>query len=264
MREGYVTLCRHVLSEGKKSRPRDDLTWELEDVTFTVTNLADTLPIGVGRNLNSQIAALEALQLIGGEPRPEMMIAAAPPMATWVEADGFFYGAYGERVDEQVEYVIHKLHGDRDTRQAVLTLWDPFRDNRMFKRDYPCTIGMGFRIRNDRLNMSVTMRSNDCWLGVAYDVFQFTQLQWTIANFMGIDVGTYSHHAWSLHVYQRNIEAITDMEIKPQAVPPVCPTGLRNPGRAVWLLDNPDKIPDPSKSEKWYRDLLVQVHGKLR
>ena len=50
------------------------------------------------------------------------------------------------------------------------------------------------------------MRSNDLWLGFPYDVFQFTCLQVRMAMELGLDIGTYTHIAGSLHLYARDFE----------------------------------------------------------
>jgi thymidylate synthase len=69
-----------------------------------------------------------------------------------------------------------------------------------------------FRIRNNKLNMSVYMRSNDVWLGSAYDFFQFTRVQIAMASVLGIEPGTYGHHVGSLHIYENNYEAVGNLK----------------------------------------------------
>jgi len=55
--------------------------------------------------------------------------------------------------------------------------------------------------------MTVFMRSNDVWLGAAYDFFQFTRVQIAIASVLGIEPGKYTHHVGSLHIYEQHYEA---------------------------------------------------------
>jgi thymidylate synthase len=119
-----------------------------------------------------------------------------------------FHGAYGLRTRGQYHHVVQKLTDDPSSRQAVVTLWNPEYDNLPGKRDYPCTIMHQFRIRDGALNMSVYMRSNDVWLGLAYDGFQFTRVQIALAHVLGVEVGTYTHHVGSLHLYDSNLTAV--------------------------------------------------------
>jgi hypothetical protein len=172
----------------------------------------DTLPLGVKRGTVAGIGAVEACQLMSETSDPELVIAVGPQFKNYAEDNGIFHGAYGLRTSGQYAAVIERLRSDPDTRQAVVTIWNPAYDLLPDKRDYPCTILHQFRIRDNKLNMSVYMRSNDVWLGAAYDFFQFTRVQIAIASVLGIEPGTYSHHVGSLHIYEQHYEAATKLE----------------------------------------------------
>jgi len=60
--------------------------------------------------------------------------------------------------------------------------------------------------------MSVYMRSNDVWLGAAYDFFQFTRVQLAIASILGIEPGTYHHHVGSLHIYEQHYDSAESLK----------------------------------------------------
>lgn len=211
--DAYVEVLDRLRRSGRRRPSRNGLTHALEDVTIALDSPLHALPIDCGRNLNLKIAAAEALQLIGGFSDPDWLVNLAPQFKRYREPTGEFYGAYGERIGDQVAAVVSKLRADRYTRQAVITLWNPLRDNDPDKLDYPCTVALGFSLSGahyreaDRLDMRVTMRSNDAWLGLPYDMFQFTQLQLTICNVLGYEPGTYTHTAWSMHLYYENANA---------------------------------------------------------
>lgn len=269
LRHGYVDLVNQVIESGHQSAPRNLPIIELNDVTFTIDDVSDTLPVGVGRDLNLKIAAVEALQLIAAQVRPSLMVAASPAFANYMEPDGTFWGSYGDRISNQVYHIIDKLTRDPDSRQAIVTFWNHPRDNNPSKRDYPCTIALGFRIRRDMLDLSVTMRSNDLWLGTAYDVFQFTQLQHVIAHELGVDTGTYTHTAWSLHVYERDLAKCAVLHDPRSGIQPSIPRGFETDAEspsyyeiARDLLDNPALYSDESwgDSISWYRKQMEKIH----
>jgi thymidylate synthase len=61
--------------------------------------------------------------------------------------------------------------------------------------------------------MHTTMRSNDVWLGLPYDVFTATILHELMAGWLGADLGEYHHHVDSLHVYERDLDkAVTVLD----------------------------------------------------
>lgn len=229
----------------------------------------DALPLGCGRNLNPKIAAAEALQLIGGFSDPDWLVKLAPNFERYREPTGEFWGAYGVRIGHQLEHVLSKLYGDMDTRQAVITLWNPGIDNVREKSDYPCTVALGFTQYSGKLDMSVVMRSNDVWLGLPYDMFQFTQLQLTLCNITGLQPGTYTHTAWSMHLYTRDLEKsynVLNRGINDDG--PTQPDGIGQHSlsvehlwtRARMIALEPHLVRDhwtPTESEEWYLATLA-------
>lgn len=114
--------------------------------------------------------------------------------------------AYGYRIFEkfgfdQWEHIKDLLRQDPNTRQAVIHIKDA-----TYKptKDLPCTVCLQYFIRDGKLHATTYMRSNDIWLGFPYDVFSFTCLQILLAFELGVEVGTYTHIAGSLHLYSRN------------------------------------------------------------
>ncbi len=68
--------------------------------------------------------------------------------------------------------------------------------------------------RGSNLHMSVTMRSNDAYMGLPHDVFCFTMLQEMVAKTLGLELGEYYHYVGSMHLYMSDIEAATDTRRK--------------------------------------------------
>lgn len=265
MSSGYYEIVKAVYNDGAQTSPRGLRTRELLDAVIFIEDPFDALPVAAGRELNISIAAVEALQLIGGFSQPDLNLRASRNFAQFTEPDGSFWGAYGNRIGDQVRHVVRKLHDDPDTRQAVITLWDPRLDNQPGHRDYPCTILHAYRIRNGRLDASVVMRSNDVILGLAYDVFQFTQLQIAIAYALDVNVGTYTHHAVSLHLYERDVDRVAALH-----------AGLGSPHasigrRGISFLEIQDRAmsianreePDDATAEElWYLETIRGLYDK--
>lgn len=208
----YVTLVGRVRDSGQRVRVRDQDTRELTAVTLIFPDtLNPLLPIGVGRGVNTRLAALEALQLISGSYHHELVVAAAPTFEdVLVDLKDPRYGAYGPRTVEQVANCVAILRADPLTRQAVISIWN--EDDLTHVGDKPCTIFLQFLVRAGStgvvsLELHTHMRSQDVWLGTPYDVFMFTQLQHTVARDLNLPVGQYVHHATSLHIYERDVAA---------------------------------------------------------
>ena len=107
----------------------------------------------------------------------------------------------------QLDYVISLLKDNPKTRQACISIYDG-KEHRDYKYDTPCTYAIQFTIVNDKLNMCVTMRSNDLWYGFCNDQYCFSRLQLMIADRLEIRLGEYFHFAHNLHLYNNIIEKL--------------------------------------------------------
>lgn len=100
------------------------------------------------------------------------------------------------------------LINDKDTRQAIFHVNLP--DHAWLgTKDYPCTLHGQFFIREGRLDLSMRMRSNDVWRGLVYDMPWFCYLQKRMLkelelSILGLRLGIYTHHAASMHLYDRD------------------------------------------------------------
>lgn len=120
------------------------------------------------------------------------------------------FGGYGPRIfgDEdqaQIHRIVELLKRKPDSRQAVVQIFDR-KDLLEEHLDIPCTCTLQFMIRDRRLNMLTSMRSNDAYLGLPHDVFAFTMLQELVARSIGVELGHYKHFVGSLHLYERDFE----------------------------------------------------------
>jgi len=113
------------------------------------------------------------------------------------------YGWQWER-NNQLDYVIDKLKKYKHTRHAAISIYDG-KEHDQFATDTPCTYAVQFTNVENRLNMCVTMRSNDLWYGFCNDQYQFSKLLELVCERTGIAMGTYYHFAHNLHIYSNKL-----------------------------------------------------------
>jgi thymidylate synthase len=109
------------------------------------------------------------------------------------------YGYQWKRAN-QLNNVIEMLKKNPETRQAAISIYDA-KEMSKYSKDTPCTYAVQFTILNNKLDMSVVMRSNDLWYGFCNDQYQFSKLQEIVAEKIGREIGTYYHFAHNLHLY---------------------------------------------------------------
>lgn len=113
------------------------------------------------------------------------------------------------------EWCVDALRSDKDTRQAVLRFSLPehfYKGN----KDMTCTMNGNWHIREDKLYLSIYMRSNDMMLGLVYDLPWFISLMDDMVEelkdlYPNLSKGTYTHKVDSIHCYDRDEDKILRM-----------------------------------------------------
>ncbi len=206
MTSAYQSILDRILLTGNEQSPRGMKTKELTGFTFRLEDSRRNIVISPNRNISHKYLIAEWLWIWYGRNDVNTILPFNKNLAPFSDDDFQFSGAYGPQLIEQWSYVYRTILKDPDTRQAIITLWRPRPGE---SKDIPCTIALQFLRRNNKLNLITTMRSNDAWLGLPYDVFTFTQLQMQMANQIGISCGWYQHQAGSMHLYERDFAKAT-------------------------------------------------------
>lgn len=107
---------------------------------------------------------------------------------------------------DQMRMVEHLLSIDPNSRQAVIHIKQARDVIVNPTKDLNCTVCLQFFIREGNLYMTTYMRSNDLWMGFPNDVFQFTCMQIYLAMRLNVGLGSYTHVAGSLHMYERDYQ----------------------------------------------------------
>lgn len=108
----------------------------------------------------------------------------------------------------QFQYILKALRNDKHSRKAVMVIYN-MHDSKISK-DNPCTLSLQFLIRDNKLNCITTMRSNDLYFGLTYDIPFFTIVQEMVFVYLkklyykDLEMGIYIHNVGSMHLYQRD------------------------------------------------------------
>ena len=113
------------------------------------------------------------------------------------------------------EYAIESLRKDKDTRQAILRFSLP-EHQYMTNKDVTCTLSANFLIRDNKLHLSVVMRSNDLQKGLTYDAGFFISLIYRAIEelkdiYPDLTCGHYTHMSHSMHLYEKDVPTILKM-----------------------------------------------------
>jgi thymidylate synthase len=207
----FLQVYDLVLNTGKVLSPRGDKIRETRNVQFELDMNDNICTSFKARKFNLDYAKKEFIWYLGGDRFDDSIEKYASLWPKLKQDDGSYFSNYGHYLfaEGQVKWALNQIVNDIDTRRAscvLLCLEHLFDDN----KDMVCTYGLNFAIRENRLDMSVSMRSNDLVFGTTNDVFCFSMLYEIAYGYLkfikypDLERGTYCHKVDSLHIYERH------------------------------------------------------------
>ena len=119
---------------------------------------------------------------------------------------------YNERIwyNDQLTKIIKRLKEDKDSRQLWLSIWNPAIDPDCLGgvSRVPCSLGYNFQYRDGKLNIHYVMRSCDFNTHFVNDVYLAIKLLEYVAKECDLEVGSFTHSIFSLHVYKKDIKNV--------------------------------------------------------
>ena len=204
--EAYEYFHNQIISEGVDF----DNTKALFNVGFTLENPVDNIITNKERKFNIEYAKAEWKWYLSGNRSINKLgeiYGKIPPIwKRMADSKGDVNSNYGYQWERnnQLDKVVDILIENPTTRRATISIYDGKEIND-YNRDTPCTYAVQFTILDNKLNISVYMRSNDLWYGFCIDQYCFSMLQQHVAERLSIQVGSYYHHAHNLHLYNNKI-----------------------------------------------------------
>jgi|TARA_R100001460_G_scaffold66215_2_gene106615 thymidylate synthase len=204
--EAYEYLHDRIIQDGVDFAG----TKALFNVGFYITDPMDNKIINKERNWKLDYAEAEWQWYLKGSPYvfelgkiygkiPEIWKRMADDSGRVNSNYGYQWNRNG-----QLDKIIQMLQDNPDTRQATVSIYDG-KEIQDYSYDTPCTYAIQFTILHGRLDMCVTMRSNDLWYGFCNDQYCFSELQKLVSKQLNIETGVYYHFAHNMHLYNDKI-----------------------------------------------------------
>lgn len=213
----FKQIYADVLS-GKIAYPRNQKILELENYQYSLEPYHRFANFPPARKLNIDYVKKEFLWYLKGNKYDISITEHASLWKSIMNEDGSFnsnYGQYFFGEQNQFDVVINILKNDKDSRRASILLLTKEHVSSE-TNDVPCTYALNFRIRDNKLNMSVHMRSQDAIYGMGNDAPAFSFLHEMMFNalkefYPDIQYGIYTHTTDSLHVYEKHFKMLHDI-----------------------------------------------------
>lgn len=185
------------------------MTKEIMDASVTFAPEYGNICTLPSRKFPLKGAQAEFLWYMTGIPDAHVVAKYLPNWLNYAGINGKVNSNYGSYWYRSIPRIIDILECNKTSRQAVMNIYNS--SDAPFGKDTPCTLSLQFLIRKDekdidRLNLICNMRSNDLWYGLCIDQFCNSLLMQLVRNsllstYPDLQLGTYTHHAGSLHVY---------------------------------------------------------------
>lgn len=210
--EAWYQDLHYIYESGGRASPRGQPIREklgyksVVDMRYPVI----TCPI---RGLGYKFMFAEASWILSGSNEVAQIAPFSEKISSFSDDGVTFFGAYGPKIVNQMQYIANLLLSDPDSRQAVINIW---RENPPQSKDIPCTISVQFLIRDGNIHVVDTMRSSDLWLGHPYDIFNFSCLAVFLALLLRkknteYGLGQLYMNAGSKHIYSRDFDKVEDV-----------------------------------------------------
>jgi len=201
--EAFEFFYDFILDKGVKQ----DNTKSVSNIGFYIMNPMDNHIKTPFRKWKNSYAELEWDWYLSGSRDVSNIKKKAKLWDKMHNGDNIVNSNYGYQWNRnnQIDFVVDELTKNPNSRRAVITIYDG-KEHGIHALDTPCTLNIVFSISDDKLNMSVLMRSNDLWFGFCNDQYCFSKLQELISDKMEIEIGWYYHFVNNFHIYEQHFD----------------------------------------------------------
>jgi len=171
--------------------------------------MREGFPLLTTKKLHLKSIVAELLWIIHGRTDNKFLTDQGVNIWTpWVKPDGTLGPVYGAQlrgwygcngINDQLADVLRLLRKEPDTRRAVVSYWQPSELHAMAIP--PCHYSWQVRIIDETLNMHVTMRSADAFLGLPFDIAHYAFLLEMLAQDLFCTAGELVFSIADLHLY---------------------------------------------------------------
>jgi len=220
--EVYADINKGINQRGKLTSSRNGDTREVMDWKTTIGNPYKRCVGLNNRDVNIFFLLAEAIWIFCGKKDVAFLNIFNERMGDYSDDGEFFHAPYGWRLRhygqsstkggidpdfcniDQIAECLRMLEANPEDRRIVASIWNPELDLNTQSKDLPCNDLIMFKIREDKLNITIQNRSNDLHWGLVTNVFQFSFIAEMMSLCLGRELGQQVHNSNSLHVYVSN------------------------------------------------------------
>ena len=113
-------------------------------------------------------------------------------------------GSYNHDGFDQLEWLIHEIKTNPNSRRLIVSGWNPTEANQVALP--PCHTLFQFFVQNGKLSCQLYQRSADIFLGVPFNIASYALLTHMVAQVCGLGLGEFIWTGGDCHLYSNHIE----------------------------------------------------------
>jgi thymidylate synthase len=231
--QSYLNMLRRILDEGVYRKPeQEEGRYELfaQPLRFDLSD--NKLPLMTTKKVFFKSLAVEMLWFLSGSQDTSLLKKYGVKIwDIWENTNGVVGPLYGFqwrhwRIDpavsqyykgkkeiDQMADVMESLRDRPEARSHMVTAWRP--DHLKLMSIKPCHILLQFYRVNDEISLMLTQRSCDAYLGVAFNIAQYSLLVHMVAYQLGCKAKELIWVGGDVHIYENHVEQVREQLTKP-------------------------------------------------
>ena len=119
---------------------------------------------------------------------------------------------------DQINYIIHQLKNEPDSRRIILSAWNPNQLEMMALP--PCHTLAQFKVNNGKLSCQLYQRSADMFLGVPFNIASYSLLTHMLSQICDLEVADFVWVGGDVHIYSNHIDQVRlQIQREPRGLP---------------------------------------------
>ncbi len=230
---GYLAMLERILTEGNYRKPdNEEGRYELfaQPLRFDLTH--NQLPLMTTKKVFFKSLAVEMLWFLTGSQDTKLLKQHNVKIwDTWENSEGIVGPLYGYQWRHwQIDPAIQHLHNGKteidqiatvmkslqerpEARSHMVTAWRP--DHLKAMSIKPCHILLQFYLVNNELSLMLTQRSCDAYLGVPFNIAQYSLLTQMVAHQLGCKAKEFIWIGGDVHIYENHVDQVKAQIEKP-------------------------------------------------
>ena len=227
-------MLRRILDEGKYRKPEDEEgRYELFAQPLRFDLSENKMPLMTTKKVFFKSLAIEMLWFLSGDQDISFLKQNNVKIwDIWANKEGVVGPLYGFqwrhwRIDpavaekyyngdkeiDQIANVMRTLRDRPEARSHMVTAWRP--DHLRLMSIKPCHILLQFYRCDDEVSLMLTQRSCDAYLGVPFNIAQYSLLTHMVAHQLDCKAKEFIWVGGDVHIYENHVEQVREQIEKP-------------------------------------------------